>query len=543
MRMLVAGVSLFAGAQFCSAQQVAYSQISNVDMLVANIFGVQCEGVSNVQVNGAPFAVGRFDNGQGIGLNSGMMLSTGVINYSLQPVGVFASTQIGSPGDIDIINYGNLSGTGAASYDAVSVEFDFTPLVTDSISFTYIFTSEEYPEYSNSAYNDRFLFLVSENGNTPQNIAQVPGTTTAVEINSINQFVNPMYYIDNTTVPSGGYFVFDAYTTPLEASFYAQVGSTYHIKLVISDISDGIFDSAILLNEQESFNDIEGQLTVNGLPAEGVLDVFNYVEDTLLATPVQSIVVTGGTYIADSLTTGMYHVRFTPDPILFPGAAPLYFQTGYSWSTAEPIGLPCYLNNADIDADTVDGFDGTGTISGIITIDTTYLKTTTVAFENAYVQLLEQGTNETVAFAFTNASGEYTLTGVPDGSFYVLIDVPYIPQSDTHMVTIAGGVSGTGFDYEIMPDGIFISGDPILDVADVEQVQFSMHPNPANESLFVTIGGTEDQVVRILTLDGQLAQSGMIGAGTQSIPTKALANGVYLLQVGNSQPQRLVVQH
>jgi hypothetical protein len=543
MRMLVTGVSLFAGTQLASAQPIAYSSISNVDMLVANIFGVQCEGVSNVQVNGAPFAVGRFDNGQAVNLNSGMILSTGMLNYAYQNSGQFASYPIGSPGDIDIINYGNLSGSGAASFDAVSVEFDFEPLITDTIRFTYVFASEEYPEYSNSTFNDRFMFLVSENGNTPQNIAQVPGTSTAVEINSINQLVNSMYYVDNLAGPAWSWFVFDGYTVPLEAKFYAQIGSTYHIKLVISDISDAIFDSAILLDEQESYNDIEGQLTVNGLPAEGVIEVFNFVEDTLLAAPVQTIPVSAGTYLADSLTSGMYHVRFTPDPILFPGAVPLYFQTGSSWSTADPIGLPCYLNNADIDADTVNGFDGSATIFGNIVIDTSYLKSLTEPFEGAYVKLIDQSSGETVAFAFTDVNGDYALTGVPDGTFGIILDVPYIPQAETHVLTIENGISGEGFDYAILTDGIFINGEGTLDVATQELVQYSIHPNPVNENLFVTIAGTDDQLVRVLTLNGQLIQSQVVSAGVQTVSTKTLLNGVYLVQVGNAQPQRLVVQH
>jgi hypothetical protein len=543
--MLLTGISFLAGMQMTSAQAIAYSGISNVDMLIANIFGVQCEGVTNVQVIGSGSSIGRFDYGQGIGLNGGMMLSTGFApSYSLMPYSIFASGSTNMPGDMDIINYGNLSGTGATSFDAISVQFDFTPLVSDTISFTYVFASEEYPEYSNSSFNDRFMFLVSENGATPYNIAQVPGTTTTVEINSINQLVNSQYYIDNSTVPSGAYFVFDGYTVPLQAKFYAQVGSVYHIKLVISDIADGIFDSAIFLDEQESYNNIEGGLTVNGLPAEGVLEVFNFVDDTLLATPVDSIIVTGGTYVADSLTSGMYHVRFTPDPILFPGAVPLYFQTGSSWSTADPIGLPCYLNNADIDADTVDGNDGTGTISGYISIDTSFVKTTTVPFAGAFVQLIDQLTHETKAFAFTGADGNYTMTGVPAGSFYVLVDVPYIPQSDTHMVTInTNDVTGEHFDYAILPNGIVTDADPVLGMNDADQLQFKMHPNPANEYLSVSIQATEEQSVRIMTMDGQTVHTSLIGGGVQTISTKALANGVYLLQIGNGQPQRLVVQH
>jgi len=323
-----------------SNSQLVYSGVSDLEVLITNIFGVQCQGISNVGIQGTQAQIARFENGAALGVNSGLVLSTGFPNMSSAPSSTFSSYNLNMPGDNDIILYGNLSGQGAYSYDAIAVHFDFTPIINDTIRFNYIFASEEYPEYSNTPYNDRFLFLVSENGGTPVNIAQVPGTTTPVEINSINQIINSQYYNDNSTGLNSTNFVFDGYTVPLEAKFYAQVGNTYHIKLVISDVTDGIFDSAIFLDEQESNNDISGSLTVNGQPAEGVLEVFNFVQDTVVAIPVETVNVTNGNYLADSLPTGLYHVRFTPDPVLFPGAVPLYFATSSTWTGADAIGLP-----------------------------------------------------------------------------------------------------------------------------------------------------------------------------------------------------------
>jgi hypothetical protein len=282
-------------------------------MMIANIFGVQCDGVSNVQMIAVPQQIGRFENGGILGLNSGLVLSTGIITGSQQPSSVFNNTFLGTSGDVDIANFGALAGQNPTNYDACIVEFDFTPTLSDTIKFTYVLASEEYPEYANTSFTDRFLFLVSSNNGPYSNIAFLPGTTIPVEINSVNATVNPQYYIDNLLGPNAGNFVFDAYTTPFIAKFFAQTGITYHIKLVIADVSDSAFDSAIFLDEQESYNDINGLLTVNNTPAEGILEVFNFVGDTLLAQPVQTIAVTNGTYLADSLQTGMYHVRFTPN--------------------------------------------------------------------------------------------------------------------------------------------------------------------------------------------------------------------------------------
>jgi hypothetical protein len=59
----------------------------------------------------------------------------------------------------------------------------------------------------------RFLFLVSENNGPSQNIAVLPNGTI-VQINSINQFVNTNYYVDNSAT-SATYqdFVFDGYSS------------------------------------------------------------------------------------------------------------------------------------------------------------------------------------------------------------------------------------------------------------------------------------------------------------------------------------------
>ncbi len=529
--------------QFISNQsqaQMTYSNVNDLQTLITNIFGVQCQGVSNVGIQGANIQIARFENGSSLGVNSGLVLSTGYPIYSSSPSSTFSSYDLGMPGDYDIIQYGNLSGQGAYSYDAIAVHFDFTPVVSDTIRFNYIFASEEYPEYSNTAYNDRFLFLVSENGGIPVNIAQVPGTTTPVEINSINQLVNPQYYVDNAGGPNSAFFVFDAYTVPLEAKFYAQVGNTYHIKLVISDVSDGVFDSAIFLDEQESYNDINGNLTVNGQPAEGTLEVFNYIEDTLVATPVETVTVSNGTYLIDSLPTGMYHVRFTPDPVLFPTAVPLYFATSSTWTGADAIGLPCYLSDADIDADTLDVQDGTGSVSGNIVVDTSYVKSMTVPFEGALVLLKSVSTGETKGFAYSDASGNYTIPNVPADDYYQLIDVPYIPHSDTLFFAVPEGGDVEGADYAILTEGITINGTPYLGLGEHNEVNWTMSPNPANGYVTIT-SEKKSETIRLLSIGG-LTISEFASTGTKTtLDLSGFAQGIYLLQIDNSSPKRLVI--
>ncbi len=523
------------------AQTIQFSPIVNLDMMIANIFGVQCDGVSNVQMVAVPQQIGRFENGGAIGLNSGLVLSTGIVSGAQQPSIVFNNTNFGGAADLDIANFGMLAGQVPTNYDACVVEFDFSPTLSDTISFTYVLASEEYPEYANSSFTDRFLFLVAANSGTYSNIAFLPGTTIPVEINSVNATMNPQYYVDNMSGQNASSFVYDAYTTPFVAQFYAQSGVSYHIKLVIADVSDGAFDSSIFLDEQESFNDINGLLTVNNSPAEGTLEVFKFVNDTLLAQPVQTITVTNGTYLADSLQTGMYHVRFTPDPVLYPGVAPLYFTNGTTWSTATAIGLPCFLNNGNINSNTLTAASGSGVIMGNIVIDTTYLKSMSVPFENALVKLLDQS-NQVVAFTYSDANGNYQFTAVPTGFYSVKLDVPYIPQVNDHAISLVGNDIIVGADFSILTDGIVAIDNLELGINVETNYSIEMYPNPASDEVVITNGSNTPLSYQLITVSGLVIQTGMIASGKSSLDIQHLSEGIYFVKFGESELKKLTIK-
>lgn len=535
MKLTPVIVFLFVLANRSSAQIVT-SPAVDVSTLITNIFGIQCQGVSNVSVTGLQSQIARFENGGYLGVNSGLVMSTG-LTENLGDANTSSSSgfDTGAPGSAEISNYG-----GMTSYNAIAIDFDFFPGVTDTIRFNYIFASEEYPEFSNTQFTDRFLFLVSENGGAVTNVALVPGTTnTPVEINTINQDVNNQFYIDNQTGANAAIFMFDGYTVPLQAKFFAQTGNSYHIKLVIADVGDGAFDSAIFLDEQESYNDINGNLTVGGLPAEGTIDVFNYIEDTLVATPVETVTVTNGTYLIDSLPTGMYHVRFTPDPVLFPGAAPLYFATSSTWTGADAIGLPCYLSDANIDADTLD-VNGSGSVSGNIVIDTSYLKSLTVPFEGALLLLKSTATNETKGFAFSDMNGNYTISNVPAGDYYLLADVPYIPHSDTLLFNVPNGGDVLGADYEILTEGITSNGTPYLGTFENKEIGWSMSPNPATQ--FVTITSEKVlQTIKVFGINGTLLMEYPTNGVETTLDIHGFTQGVYLIQLDDTTPKRLII--
>ena len=509
-----------------SQQSIKFAPVTNIDMMIANIFGIQCGSVSNVQVTAGIDQIGRFEYGSTIGLNSGLVMTTGAVTGGNQPSSAFSSTTLVTPGDADIDAFGAAAGQSYPSYDAGFIEFDFTPTSSDTVRFNYILASEEYPEFANTSFTDRFLFLISENGAPYANVATIPGTTIPVEINSINATVNPQFYIDNSTSLN---FVFDGYTVPLEAKFFAQAGGSYHVKLVIADVSDSAFDSAIFLDEQNAYSNLSGALTVNGQPASGTLEIFNFIGDTLLAQPIQSIVVSNGTYNADSLETGMYHIRFTPDAAAFPGVAPLYYTSGDTWSTASVIGIPCFFNSGNINSTTLTPLSGDGVIGGTITIDTNFLHAPTVPFENALIKLVNSA-NETVAFTYSDVNGSYQFNNVSIGNYTIKIDVPYIPQLTDHQITIAGNQTISGANFEIMTSGIFAQGDLVLDMEESENQYISCYPNPAKNVLTVSNTMAEDITISIYSLNGRLISTSVNHPGKTQIDMSQLSSGVYILK-------------
>lgn len=238
--------------------------------LVQDIFAEgACDNISNIKRIGAELGVGFFDNAKDIiGLEKGIILSTGTISNAEGPNKYSdASGNFGGAGGDPDLNH---LATGQV-FDAVGIEFDFVPL--DSfVTFRYVFASEEYCEFVGSIYNDVFGFFISGpgiNGNfagNAKNVALIPGTQDFVAINSVNHLTNSNYYLGNERNEDANKcnlsvhqpvalneIEYDGFTQPLTAMLKLNPCETYHIRLVVGDVGDYYYDSAVFL-EAGSFN-------------------------------------------------------------------------------------------------------------------------------------------------------------------------------------------------------------------------------------------------------------------------------------------------
>ncbi|PLW92395.1 MAG: hypothetical protein C0592_11060, partial [Marinilabiliales bacterium] len=285
--------------QISQAQIVVTGGGLNGTTLAQNLAGSNIT-VTNATVSGNVNQSGTFTfSGAGLDVNSGVILSTGNIFDAVGPNSSGStSTGYNGPGNTLLTNL-----AGQTTRDAVVLQFDFE-VQSDEIEFNYIFLSEEYNEWVGSAFNDVFAFYISGPGITgEENLAVVPGTTTPVSINTINDGSFWQYYVDNEDPPFVANIEYDGFTTLMTASKSGLIPcETYTLKLMIADAGDAALDAAVLLQEnslvQANVSATANTFSMNNIALEGCIQAsFTFQLDSALSTDSEIPIEIAGTAI------------------------------------------------------------------------------------------------------------------------------------------------------------------------------------------------------------------------------------------------------
>lgn len=264
MKKLLIGSLLVISGSLSVTGQITVTNTQAPDALVQNVLLGNGVTASNITYNGSLINaqqvqtnVTYFDaTNTSFPIARGVLLTTGAGAAAVGPnnsgsFSIGGTPSVASDADLNAIAAGSVT-------NGAILEFDFIP-TGDTVSFKYVFGSDEYPEFSPSSFNDAFGFFLSGPGisgpytNSAINIALIPGTSTPVTINNVGDQTNTQYYVNNVSGAAYGTAIqYDGTTVVFTAVSQVQCGQVYHIKLAISNVGDQSYDSGVFL-EAESF--------------------------------------------------------------------------------------------------------------------------------------------------------------------------------------------------------------------------------------------------------------------------------------------------
>lgn len=307
--------------------------------LVNNVLlGSDCLTATNI-TSSAACGIGYFNaNASNFPFAEGLVISNGqAINIAGSYTGVGISSVCSNQTDANLQQIVTSNGQLGNVQDASFIEFVFVA-PTDTISFNYIFASQEYGTYQCSpAWSDAIAFILTElTSGVSMNMATIPGTTWPVSASNIrNTIANPActsfneVYFDSYNVanPETSTINMKGQTIPMHASAGVIPGHTYSLKIVVGDIGDTILDSAVFIEGGSFFPEVCGEAiemvsfldtNTNGIKDEGEnnfnIGTFSYQINNS-GNVINTSSANGNVVIGVSSSADLYDLNFTIDPV------------------------------------------------------------------------------------------------------------------------------------------------------------------------------------------------------------------------------------
>ena len=196
------------------------------------------------------------------------------------------------------------------------------------------------------------------------------------------------------------------------------------------------------------------------------------VKDANLNTPINNIYIeienekrdhyygcwtdADGTYSLDGLPTGKYYVKAKDDNYYYYGIQ--WYNNKESWNTADLVSVTAGNTTANIDFYLSEG----GYIAGTVVATDTGLP-----IENADIDVYydAQDWDSEITYGYTDSNGEYRITGLPNGNFYVNCEVRdenYIAEwynnqylaNNANLVSVTKGNTTPNIDFSLETGGV-----------------------------------------------------------------------------------------
>ncbi|OFY73151.1 MAG: hypothetical protein A2265_06160 [Bacteroidetes bacterium RIFOXYA12_FULL_33_9] len=295
-------------------------------------------------------------------------------------------------------------------------------------------------------------------------------------------------------------------------------GGTYFVSIFDANncqiIDTVLVESKALAIIQGVLSDGNGALNANATEVKLYKHSANSIIDFELVT--SAINTENGAFELLNIPVGIYYLKAQIiDDVTYPNLLSTYYESAYKWFNAEQIHVGCdttaiiTLSMLEITPPAI----GTGTISGIITWASLNKSILGEPVPGAEITLEQEPDDEPMAEVLTDVSGQYEFDEVPDGIYSLSVDVPGLPQFETHTISVSSVdtlFSGMNFivDTTIMLSGIYIDESSSLTIYENDNVSLNVYPNPFAQEINIEYNLTKsaDVTINLFDVSGRLIE-------------------------------------
>lgn len=455
--------------------------------------------------------------------------------------------QPGTP-DLLFVKLEGMSGIPIWSRSAAAIGDDFLNSVTyDRFSNVYFTTS-----FQNS---DNAVIDASEVKDT---IGYGGNYIAKIDQNGTVGFIKPVLNKDTTSSININTLSVDYFGNLYVSGVFQGINNTLD-DLPLTTVTGGIYTAkyAYVTNVTGHVMDSDGN-AVN----QGYVKLYGFTRFQRSPISDSVIIAADGSYFFNRIPYGRYIIYAKPTRTGYPNSTPTYYPGKAHWEDATQILInsTAPITSIDIVINMPDPPSGTGSLGGNIfetdTIASLSKSTMSILKEAArevsviLVNKKKTTGGEVVAYVYTDENGDFYITGIADGDYILIVDIPGLPHKSYHNITVAGGQIIENLDYEVGLEEILAIETISFDPNSMDQSSaIHLYPNPCSDEFSILINNHSTvnsmMKVEIFNITGQLSQSIHI-ENPKSINTISSGNlkpGIYLIRVelsGDYHFERLV---
>jgi len=315
-------------------------------------------------------------------------------------------------------------------------------------------------------------------------------------------------------------------TTPVDSGSIFKTGKNaagiYYYQVYAQSYITGCQSEPVTIKLQifsATMPSISGTVLAASAPfSNGIVQLFKQNGTSYTAISTQNI-NTDGTFNFKWLDQSDYLIRALPND-LQSVYLPSYYVNSSDWQTANVISLKgkiigLHLNLVESQVLST----GTGSISGSVDVADTNFASSLKTFVPIKMSVLVMQNGKIVAYALTDANGNYTVDNLPDGTYDIYIEVPGYAKF-AKSVTISGGTQAS-VDFTLK-NGVVETSSSIEINNEVQ-----LYPNPANENVSIQTD-KELLAVEVINIEG----ISILKLGNQKIfSVSQIPAGVYTVKI------------